>query len=253
MGDIMDKASLLLAGIRSILFVLLACSTFDILPISILMQIIISSGIIVSDIYDGKISRKVNTEENKIKFRKIDTFIDKLGILGCMLGLFMTGKINTFMLSSVLGYNAIIVVGGIAKINQYQNLTEKKISGNVFSRMANLITALFCLCSNNIIGISMLKNIISLLLLSSFGVSLGNHYRLLQKDKKVSKEEIRQGSVLKGIDTSMTSSKEKTYQARQLLITNLKIIRDKLISEQEEHLKIDGSDENQKKYYKKRY
>lgn len=248
----MDKVSLLLAGIRSILFVLLACSTFNILSISILMQIVIASGIIISDIYDGKISRKVNTEKNKIKFRKIDTLVDKMGIFGCMLGLFITGKISIFMLSSILGYNAIIVIGGIAKIGQYKNLTEKKISGNAFSRTANIITALFCLCSNNIIGISMLKNLISILLISSLGVSLGNHYRLLQKDKKVSKEEIRQDSVLKEIDTLMISSKENTYQARQLLITDLKIIRDKL-NEQEAYLKIDRSDENQKSYYKKRY
>lgn len=145
----MNKASLLLAGIRSVLFILLAGSTFDILPLSIFTQIMISSGIIVLDIYDGKISRKANTEENKIKFRKIDTFVDKMGILGCMLGLFMTKKVSPFMFSCILGYNVIIVIGGIAKAKQYQNLTEKKISGNIFSRTANIMTALFCLCANN--------------------------------------------------------------------------------------------------------
>lgn len=92
-------------------------------------------------------------------------------------------------------------------------------------------------------------------MLSSFGISLGNHCRLIRKDKKelMKKTKIQPSKALKEIDTSMMSLKGSVYQARQLLIHELKIIRNQLINEQEEQLKTEERGESQKNYCKKLY
>jgi len=234
----MEKSSLSLATLRLVLFALLSASCFNALPLSTGIQILLSSGVIISDILDGKLSREKNSEENKVKFRKIDTFVDKVGLLSCTIGLCMTGKLPLHLFASIFSYNAIIVVGGLAKTKQDKNLTEHKISGNVFSRSANLLTAAtFLLANNNLLITSLVQNLISITLISSFGISLANHYNLIKKNKyeKIltdKNESVNTIDVFYENDTeeSVTIEQNKNYnnQSLQNLINDLKWFRNEI-------------------------
>lgn len=238
----MEKKSLVLAGLRLCLFALLAASCFNLLPLSIISQVLISTGVIVSDIMDGKLSRRENNEDDKIKFRKIDTFVDKLGILSCAFGLFCTGKFPIHLALSIFGYNAVIVVGGVITMKKTKDLKEKKISGNIFSRCANLLTAVtFLLANNNLLVTSFVKNIASIILLSSFGMSIGNHYRLLKKDDAAIQNHVESINFDDNVVLCDEENKDDQIvidkiidrnERMTILVTDLKLLRSELVKEQ---------------------
>lgn len=234
---IMEKTSVLLAIIRMLLFGLLSFSCFNILSLSFFSQILISVGVIISDIMDGKISRKINNEENKIKFRKVDTFVDKTGILSCAIGLLCTGKLSNFLSLAIISYNVTIVFGGSYIAKKTKNLKEKKISGNIFSRSANLLTAItFLLANNNLLITPFINQIFSFILVSSFCVSIGNHCRLLTKDDDSSNkiEVLNQNDFLdeEEIEDSSNDKNMDIQILRQTLIEDLKLIRNILCAKQ---------------------
>lgn len=251
----MEKISILLAVLRLAIFGMLSASCFNLLPLSLFLQVFLSSGVIISDILDGKISRKNNNEENKVRFRKIDTFVDKIGILSCAIGLCVTGKLPISIITSILTYNTIIIAGGLVKVKLDKNLNEKKISGNIFSRSANLLTAItFLLANNNLLITSLVQNLIFMTLISSYGISLGNHYKLIKKNKEI--KNYTNSDIT--ISTNNISYQEKNKQpkivksknnyrnnTRQNLIKNLKWYRQQVVIENDKYSNFENlSDEN---------
>lgn len=139
-----------LATIRAFSFVPLILSTFNILNVSLLSQIVLSTIIVTSDKYDGEISRKNNDEKNKLIFRIVDTTVDKTGILLCLIGMLITGKVSILYTSILLGYNSILLGAGAINLLTTKDKKESTVQGLSISRLFTALTGLSFLLFNNI-------------------------------------------------------------------------------------------------------
>lgn len=178
-----------LAIIRAISFIPIILSTFNILPISLLLQLLLAIIIIISDKYDGEISRKNNNEKDKLKFRIFDTTIDKTGIILCLIGLLSTGKIPTYYFIILISYNAILLSGGAVNLLITKEKKEATAQGLFISRLFTIITGLSILLFNNFEINNILKNLLTIIMGILGVISLKNQLtdKMVQKRMEVKK------------------------------------------------------------------
>ena len=176
-----------LLSIRMVTFVPIILSTLNIIPLTILEQILATMVIIGSDIFDGKISRKYNNEKDKLRFRLSDTIVDKTGIFSCLLGLLLTSKITLTYFALILGYNIVLLTGGALNLVSSKNKDEKKVQGLFISRLFTALTGISIILLNNVTLSNVLANILTI----SMG-TIGISSLFLQlKDKLDQKVEIK--------------------------------------------------------------
>lgn len=140
----------ILATIRAVTFVPIVLSTFNLLPVTLIQQLLGTTIIMGSDIFDGKISRKYNNEKDKLRFRIFDTTIDKTGIFSCIIGLLSTGKISIPYASLLIGYNSILLGGGLLNLVTTKEKKEKTVQGLSISRWFTALTGASIILLNNI-------------------------------------------------------------------------------------------------------
>ena len=181
----------ILLTIRTITFVPIILSMFNVLSLTILEQVLGACIIITSDIFDGKISRKYNNEKDKLRFRLSDTIVDKTGIFSCMMGLLVTGKISISYFTLLLGYNVILLTGGTVNLIKTKNKEEKTVQGLFISRLFTALTGISIILLNNVDLSTILSNILTLSMtgLGISSLSLQIKDKLKQKETKIQKEE----------------------------------------------------------------
>lgn len=140
----------------------------------------------ISDKFDGEISRKYNNEKNKLKFRILDTVIDKLGIISCLLGLLITGKIPISYATILFGYNFTLLGGGAINFLKSKDKNEKTVQGLFISRLFTGLTGISFLLLNNFT----LSNTISKILTIGMGM-LGTTSLGIQAFDKIKQENIK--------------------------------------------------------------
>ena len=118
--------------------------------ISVFLQIIFALIIIVSDIFDGKISRRRGGEKEKIIFRIMDAIIDKLGILFFSVVLYVTGRCNLYFVLIFCLYNIIVGVAVWIIAGRKKDLIVEDIQATKISRLYALSIAILFLVMLNI-------------------------------------------------------------------------------------------------------
>ena len=182
----------ILLSIRAITFIPLILSMFNILHLSILTQIISTTIIIGSDIFDGKISRKYNNDKDKLRFRISDTIVDKTGIFMCLIGLFTTNKIQLSYFITILSYNLVLLTGGALNLIKTQNKEEKTVQGLFISRLFTFLTGVSIILLNNVSLSNVLSNILTLSMtgLGISSLSLQLKDKINQKEPEVKKDKV---------------------------------------------------------------
>lgn len=204
------KIPYLFAGIRGMSFIPIILSTFNILPLSLISQIFLSSIIMFSDKFDGEISRKYNDEREKLKFRITDTVIDKLGIGFCLLGLLFSGKIPISYATVLLGYNSILLGAGAINLVKAKEKSERTVQGLFFSRLFTGFTGLSFLFFNNFKLSSSLAHILTTGMAMLGCVSLGSQALDKIKQKKVINKN-KGVRVMNILNVMLGMSKSKCY------------------------------------------
>lgn len=232
MGNFKKHIPYILATIRSIFFIPIILSTFGVLPISLLSQLIFTAIIMISDKFDGKISRKNNNEKDKLRFRIFDTAIDKTGILLCLIGLLSTGKIPILYATTILGYNSILLGAGAINLITTKNKNESSVRGLFISRLFTALTGLSFLLLNNTTINNIFQNLLTIVMgtlgVSSLGTQFvdkvkqkkaysNNNKSIIQGEKKMNKLNVVHGLVVsKSYLRKLESSIEPAYFKIQL-------------------------------------
>ena len=217
----------ILATIRAISFVPIILSTFNVLPVSLVSQLFLTAVIMVSDKFDGEISRKNNNEKDKLRFRIFDTTIDKTGIGLCLIGLLSTGKIPIHYAATILGYNSILLGAGAINLLTTKDKKESTVQGLFISRLFIALTGLSFILLNNIEISNIFENILTIGMGSLGVTSLGtqlidkikqkNDYNnckksIVQEEKKMNKLNVARGLVAsKAYLRKIESSIEPAY------------------------------------------
>ena len=175
----------LLVGVRALSFIPIILSTFNVASISVPLQIILSTIIMTSDMFDGKISRKYNNEKDKLRFRILDSITDKTGIGLCLLGLILTHKITIPFASLLIGYNTILMSGGLIALLSSKEKKEKNVRGLFLSRLFTALTGISIILLNNVT----LNFVAATLLTSSMGVIGASSLLNQLKDKLKQRKE----------------------------------------------------------------
>lgn len=231
MSKLKKYVPFILATIRAISFVPIILSTFNILPVSLLSQILLTTIIMVSDKFDGEISRKNNNEKDKLRFRIFDTAIDKTGIVLCLIGLLFTKKIPIHYAATILGYNSILLGTGTINLLTTKDKKEATVQGLFISRLFTALTGLSFILLNNIEISNLFQNLLTIgmgtLGISSLGTQLvdkikqkknynGDNKSVTQEEKKMNKLNISRGLVAsKAYLRKLESSIEPAYFKNQ--------------------------------------
>lgn len=189
---------------RIISFIPIILSTFNVLSITLLSQILLTTVIMTSDIFDGKISRKYNNEKDKLRFRIMDTITDKTGIFLCLIGLLITKKISPTFATTIIGYNSILLTGGAINLAKTKNKEEKTVQGLSISRLFTALTGISIILLNNV----SLNSILSILLTTSMA-SLGVASLSIQLKDKIKQKNITNINIEKDDDEKTIDKKEE--------------------------------------------
>ncbi len=219
-----------LATIRAITFIPIVLSTFNLLPLTVIQQLLGTAVIMGSDIFDGKISRKYNNEKDKLRFRIFDTTIDKTGIFSCIIGLLVAGKISIPYALVILGYNTILLSGGLINFITSDEKKEKTVQGLTISRLFTALTGLSIILLNNV----SLGNILETLLTIGMG-TLGVSSLILQLDDKIKQKKTIENKKI--TNNKPTIKEEENEEEKELIYVKDKVVElDKKVNKQKDVL-----------------
>lgn len=185
-----------LAGIRTVSFIPIILSTFNVISIPVYLQIFLSTIIIGSDIIDGKISRKTFPPKTQLAFRLTDTIIDKTGITSCLLGLLTTNKIPIPYFTLLAIYHTLLLGGGAFFLKMQNKKKEKNVQGLFISRLFTALVGISILLCNNINMLNSFGMILTigmaLLGTASLTTQFLDKYHQFQNTRSCDKPELKQ-------------------------------------------------------------
>ena len=171
---------------RAIFFTPIILSTFNMIDFSLAGQIIAATIVMTSDIFDGKISRKYNNEKDKLRFRLMDTIVDKTGIFLCLAGLLKTSQIPIHYAFLIISYNALLLGGGLVNLIKTKNKKEETVQGLSISRWFTALTGVSIILLNNVKLSSTLEYLLTIAManiaVSSLTIQLKD--KIKQKDRE---------------------------------------------------------------------
>lgn len=193
-----------LVGLRAAAFIPIILSTFNVLAVPLISQLILTGIIMTSDIFDGKISRKYNDKKNRLRFRILDSVTDKTGIGFCLAGLILTHRISTIFAFLIIGYNSVLMAGGAISIASSKDKDEKNVRGLFLSRLFTALTGFSIILLNNFI----LEPLVELCLIV-FMANIGANSLYEQLDDKLKQ---RREQKEKKENEEETSEREKSKE-----------------------------------------
>lgn len=151
-----------LAIARAISFFPLICSTFHVIEIPLMAQLLLATVIMGSDVFDGKISRASFSPREQLRFRLTDTTTDKTGILSCLIGLLVTNRIPPLYFIFLLFYHSALLGGGIYFLKTSSKKEEKNVQGLFLSRLFTAMVGFSILLCNNVVLSPFIANMLTL-------------------------------------------------------------------------------------------
>lgn len=141
------RVDLFLLIVRGCVIAFWVCLLRNSVQMSILLQIIFTVIIFISDALDGVFSRRFTTSTQRYQFRILDAFVDKIGILLFIITLVTLKKVPYITPIIIISYNIILVLPPVFNILMSEQKSLQWIQATFWSRFYAFCVGIYCFLS----------------------------------------------------------------------------------------------------------